>query len=188
MALYNVSIYKRFFDTVQEKPWTNVYHVDASSPEDALDHGEAILEIERLVHWDTVEFFRVSAKQPGSEAPAGQARETSLLGTRDATGESRLPLFCTIRVTLDDLVNRPDQKYLRCPVMESDCTNGALVNGTIDLINDSYIAGLLALPYLRSSSNGSYIGGTCQPYIQMRQRDWKRRSREGFHRGWVADS
>jgi len=187
MALFRATIYKRLFSSTEERPWTNVYHVDATSVEDALDHAESIVEVERLVHWSTVEFYRVTAKQASELGPAGQSRTLTLLGTRDATGESRLPLFNGIRVVLDDLAARPDQKYLRPPVMESECNNGALINDTIDLINSAYVEGLIALPFMRSSSNGSYIGGRCEPFIQMRQRGWKRRTRPGFHRGWVED-
>lgn len=188
MALYKVTLYKRIFSVSEERPWTNVYHVDAATVEDALDHAESIVEIERLVHWSNVEYFRVSAKQDIPDGPAGQARIISELGARDATGENYLPLFCSVRVTLDDLAARPDQKYLRTPVMESESNNGALVNDTVDLVNTAYVGGLIALPWIRSSSNGSYIGGQCAPFIQMRQRGWKRAAREGFHRGWVPNS
>lgn len=188
MALFKVTLFKRLNSVSEERPWTNTYHVDATSVEDALDHAESIVEVERLVTWSVVEFYRVSAKQVLEDGPAGQARTISELGTRDATGENWLPLFNGVRVVLDDLAARPDQKYLRPPVMESECNNGALVNDTVDLINTAYVGGLLALPYLRSSSNGSYIGGRCEPFIQMRQRGWKRRSREGFKRGWVPDT
>jgi len=185
MALYDVTLYKRIFDNDVDKPWTNVYHVDAATAEDALDHAESIVEIEKAVHWSIVEFFRVSARQALDDAPAGQSRDISTLGTRDADGETYLPLFCTIRVILDDIVNRPDQKYLRTPLMESEVQNGFIQSGTLTLMDTTYVGGLIALPYIRSSSNSSYVGGFTQAPIQMRQRDWKRRSRPGFKRGWV---
>lgn len=185
MALYNVTLFKRLIDLDQEGQWTNVYHVDAASPEDALDHAESIIQVERLVHWDIVEYFRVSAKQPGSEAPAGQARSVTDVGARDSAGENFIPLYCTARVVLDDLAARPDQKYLRLPIMESEQGAGFLEASTVDLINTAYVGGLLGLTFLRSSSNSTYIGGTTELAVQMRQRGWKRRSREGFKRGWV---
>lgn len=188
MALFRVTSYKRLFDVAQEQPWTNVYHVDATSVEDALDHAESIVEIEKTVHWSNVEFFRVSAKQDIEDGPAGQARNISELGDRDASGEDRLPLFCSVRVTLDDLTNRPDQKYIRGPVMESENNQGSLAGATITLFETSYADALIALTFIRSSSGGSYIGKSVTPFVQMRQRNWKRASRPGFHRGWVPDA
>jgi len=185
MALYNVTLFKRLIDLDAEGGWTNVYHVDAATAEDALDHAESIIQIERLVHWDIVGYYRFSAKQPDPLSAAGQSRTVTDTGARDATGENFIPLFCTARVILDDLENRPDQKYLRLPIMESEQAAGFLEPGTVTILQDDYIAGLVALPWIRSSSDSSYVGGTVELAVNIRQRNWKRRARPGFKRGWV---
>jgi len=185
MVFYRVTTHKRIYLEPTIPPWTNVYHVDAASVEDALDKAESIVEIEKTVHWSNIQFYKVSAKQPSELSQAGQSRTIEEVGDRDATDEKYLPLFCTVRVIFEDSIKRPDQKYLRTPLMESDVENGQIITDTITLVDTSYAEALVALAYIRSSSNESYTSGFTVRPVQMRQRDWHRRTRPGFKRGWV---
>jgi hypothetical protein len=185
MPLYKVYVYKEFAAQGSEKPWVNTYHVNAANEDDALDVAESISEIERAVHWSNIHFFRLAARQASELAGSGRQRAIDELGTRDATGETFLPSFCTVRVTFSDLIARPDQKYLRPMINENEQASGDLDPSIITLIDTAYVEPLLALPSLVSSSGGALTGGTIYPYVQNRQRGWHRRTRPGFVRGWV---
>jgi len=185
MPVYRGSIYKEFALQGGERPWVNTYHVNAATEDDALDDLEAIVEIERAVHWSNVHFFRIAVRQASALAGSGRQRQINLLGTRDATGESFLPSFCTVRVVFSDTINRPDQKYLRLMINENEQAGGEIEASLLTLIDESYAEPLIALPSVVSSSEVPYTGGTVYPYVQNRQRGWHRRSRPGQKRGWV---
>lgn len=185
VVLYIGSIYKEFVAQGEERPWVNTYHVDAANEDDALDNLESISVIERTVHWSNIHFFRLAVRQPSPLAGSGRQRAIDEVGDRDATGESFLPSFCTVRVTFSDNVARPDQKYLRLMINENEQAGGTLESSIVTLIDTSYADPLLALPYLVSSQGATLTGSAVYPYVQNRQRGWHRRSRPGYVRGWV---
>lgn len=185
MPLYIGTIYKEFAAAGVEPAWVNTYHVNAADEEGALDLMESVQDIERAVHWSNVHFFRIAVRQASILAGSGRQRAYDLLGDRDATGESFLPSFCTVRAIFSDQINRPDQKYLRLLINETEQGNGALDGSIITFVTTNYITPLLGLVGLVSSNGGQLTGGTVYPYVQNRQRGWHRRSREGFKRGWV---
>jgi hypothetical protein len=185
VVLYIGAIHKRFANQGAEPPWLNTYHVNAATEDDALDVMESIKEIEREVHWNNIEFWRLSVRQASVLAGSGRQRAISDLGVRDAGGENFLPSFCTVRVVFTDLVNRPDQKYLRPMINENEQTSGAVDASLITLMETAYAEPLLALPSVVSSNGVPLTGQTVYPFVQNRQRNWHRRHRDGFKRGWV---
>lgn len=188
MPIYVVTLQKEFANQGVEQPWVNTYHVSAASEEDALDIGEQIQVIEAAVHWSNINFTRITARQDSPLAGSGRQRATSLLGARDATGESFLPSFNTIRVTFTDGVNRPDQKYLRPMINENEQSGGTLEGDMPGFMEASYVNAILALTGVVSSDGVPYTSGAVYPFVQMRQRSWHRRTRPGFHRGYVPNT
>lgn len=185
MAFYNAEIRKAIADA--RDTWVNTYHVSAANEDDAIAIMEDVVAMERAIHWSDVFFTRLSVRQ---DSPlAGSGRQVALTGTgdRDATGEDFLPSFCTARIILTDGVNRPDQRYFRLRINENENDNGSLSSTLITFLEVNFIATFIALSGVVSSSHVPYTGGTVFPGVQNRQRGWHRRTRAGFHRGWVPD-
>jgi len=187
MAVYRVTTYKKFIDRADIKPWSNVYYLDTSSVEVALDGGEAIAQQEKLIMKEYTHVFRVHAVQNAILAASGGSRTVDIPGEVVGDTALMLPLFNAIRCTFSDGVRRPSIRYFRCPLQEDEIENGVLLEAFVADINANYCDNLLAIPGFVSNSGDAYTGAVCEPNIQMRQTDWHRRTRPGFHRGWVAD-
>jgi len=187
MPIFRVAIYKQLDGLGDEHEWSNVYHVDAADQDAAVSLASDISIIEQDVHKDYVVFARSYVKEEGLGTPEGVTN--NLIGNGQVTGDPtlRLPGFNTIRATFFDGVGRPDQKYLRLPLQEDDIVDGTINVTVNNLINLSYIGPLVSLAGLVSSDGVPYTGGNVYSAIQMRQTGWKRRTRPGFHRGWVPD-
>jgi len=187
MPFYDVTIRKEFTAVVGIAPWTNIYHVSAADEEAALDVGEAVAALEAAIMYDVCLITRLNARQSSVLAGSGRQRAVSIQGDRDSSGKQFLPLFNAVRVTFTDGISRPDQKYLRLPIAEDEQNSGALDSGLIDLIGLDYSAPLMGVSGVVSSDDAPYTSAVVQPQVQMRQRSWSRRSRPGFHRGYVPD-
>lgn len=187
MALYRVTLYHQLPDFPSEKPWTNTYHVDLGSKALAADAGEDIAAWEALVMPQYAEIFKIVAQQPSSISSSPVIRHVSIPGLLDIDPVLRLPLFNAVRVTLTDDVDKPTVMYFRFPLHEDQVESGALTGTFLGNVQTNFVGNLLGVAGLRSNSGASFTTGTVAPAVQMRQRDWKRRSRDGFHRGWVPD-
>lgn len=187
MAIFKVSIRKGMFVGVDRQVWTNVYRVDAGSLTDALDKGVSISVIEQAIYKDYVIMSSVRAIEDIVDPPEGASRV--LTGTGDITGDEtlRLPNFNAVRCTFSDGVGRPDQKYLRLPLEEGDVVSGSITTTLNNLVALDYVGPLVDLGFVVSSDHVPYSEGTVVAGIQMRQVSWHRRTRPGFHRGYVAN-
>lgn len=187
MPLYELSVSKRLTVGSDFKRWTNTYHADVPDLGSALAVAEAISIVEQKIHKDYVLFSYASAREAIENPPPGGI--IALTGTGDIVGDPtiRLPNFNAVRVILADGNGRPSQKYLRLPLEEGEVTDGTL---TAALINDvflEYVTDLMAIPEIRSNSGNEFTSGSVHPAVQMRQQNWNRRTRAGFHRGWVPN-
>lgn len=187
MPLYEVSVSKRLTVGNDLRRWVNNYHVEADDLTQALAHGVDISIIEQKVHKDYVLFSYVNAREAIPDPPPGGI--AALTGFGDVTGDPavRLPNFNSVRVVLADGNGRPSQKYLRLPLQEGEVTDGTLSAAIINDVTLDYVTDLLALGFLRSNSGDAFTSGNVVAAIQMRQTNWNRRTRPGFHRGWVAN-
>jgi len=98
-----------------------------------------------------------------------------------------LPLFNTLRVAMNDGEGRPNLKYFRFPIEESEMESGVPTSAFLDDINTVFLSALPAISGLVSNRDNEFTSFTAVPLIQMRQQGWHRRTRPGFHRGWVPD-
>jgi len=188
VATYLITIRKQFAaDPVGTRPWSNSYHVTAANEEGALDVASGIVDIERDITFETVLFLDYSARQDSPLAGSGRKRALGLLGDRGAEGVDFLPLFNTVRCTMTDGVQRPDQKYLRLPLPENEQANGVLTPEAVAFYTDNYALPLMGYVGLVSSDGVGFTSAVIWPYVQMRQLRWKRRTRVGFHRGYVPN-
>lgn len=186
MPLYLATIKKEFVTgTLDVKPWVNTYHIDAVDLAAALAVGGDILEIEKNVHWAIVRFTQLYARQVDFPGQEGRAQALNVFGDRAVGSNTFLPSFCAVRVTFNDDIGRPDQKYLRLPLAEDSTENGQLDTAEFALLGAGYLLPMLSVGGVVSSNGVTYTGGAIQPNIQNRQRGWHRRTRVGYKRGWV---
>jgi hypothetical protein len=187
MARFNVAIFKRLTVGTVFTPWSNVYQVEAASALDALDIGEDIVEIEKAVHKDYVQYTKMTATEDIDDPPVGSSRVLTATGDITGVENQRLPGFNAVRVILSDGNGRPSQKYLRPLLEEDDIADGSITTATRNLFSLSYAGPLIGLAGVVSNSGDTFISATVQDAIQMRQQSWHRRTRPGFHRGYVPD-
>jgi len=185
MAFYVCTIRKAIADI--NDTWVNRYHVSAADEDDAITIMQDVVAMEKAIHWSDVFFTRLAVRQ--DTALAGSGRQVALTGTgdRDASGENFLPSFNTVRIAFVDGVNRPDQKYFRLRINENENESGLLSSTLITFLEINFIATYVALSGVVSSSHVPLTGGSVVPQVQNRQRGWHRRTRPGYHRGWVPD-
>lgn len=188
MPVYNITVEKRMESgPFALRQWSNVYHVNAASIVAADGYADDLAAIERAIYPDNVAIVRLATHgAPGTGS--GFSRNVFLLGTRGTgTPATQLPLFNTVLVQLRPSLGRPSPKYLRLPLDEAEVTSGNIVAPLTTDLNADYLTPLLAYSHLCDEHGQAFTGGQVNVPVQMRQLGWHRRTRAGFHRGWVAD-
>lgn len=185
MPLFRVSVYKRL-EALNGEQWVNTYWIDALGANTALDQGELIAGFEMSCSPGAVVVYRISAK----EMPSGGTvlRGVNIPGELSFDPVNMIPMFNTVRVVLTDDEGRSESKYLRGMISE-DNVEGFNISGELrNFIITNYLEPLLGVLGLRGPNGEAINGGNVQQLIQMRQISWHRRTRPGFHRGWVPDA
>lgn len=186
MALYKVTVYKTNTDPYQLS-WTNVYHVDALGINTALDAAENIAEGEKLFYTADTVIDKVSA-QDGVVGGPIKYRGLNIGGDRPSDPGNLLPLFNTLRESLIDDEGNKNIKYYRGVLTEGDVAGGRInTDFLIDTVGPA-MAAILATLGLRTKEDFPVTSNAFWPFVQMRQLSWQRRSRPGYHRGYVPDS
>jgi hypothetical protein len=187
MVLYRVTVYSRMPDFPLEGEWSNTFHFNLGSKSLAADAGEDAAAIMAIQSPQYAEVFKVVAQQPGGLASSPVIRNISVPGLLDIDPTLRLPLFNAVRVTLTDDVDKPTVMYFRPPLNEGQIESGVLTTAYRDSYQTDVVTQLLGLAGIRSNDDSAFTTGVVYSGVQMRQRGWQRRSRPGFHRGWVPD-
>lgn len=116
-----------------------------------------------------------------------QTRLVSIPGTRVVTGDP-LPAWNVARMQFRaDAGNRPSTFYLRMGLTEDDVTGQTLASATQTLLDDFRTA-FLAQGHVCNPSGGLFTIGSFDEFVHMRQMGWHRRTRVGYHRGWVPNT
>lgn len=184
MTLFKVATHK-LLAAANQYEWTNVYHVDALGPNDACSKGAAIAAIEKDLYTADTVIFKVTATPPTPGTGASLAITET--GTRASDYNNLLPLFNCARVIFTDITLKPDQKYYRACLLEGDVAGGNIETDTIIDVIGPVATAIQEYAFIRSSNGDDYTGHVVARPVQMRQVSWHRRSRPGFHRGWVPD-
>lgn len=174
MAIFRAQIFK-IFGT--ERPWTNVYHVDAATLLDASDAVIAqIVPFEQSILNVGAEIVKVLVSDPETDEFIGTA--LSLPGTNSTT--SLLPLFCTMRARINVAgFGRNDSKYYRGFLDESN-TEDFLIDGATISAVEGLIDGLIgdmitASTPLVDNEGNAWQTSSVQSAVQDRQRHRRRR-------------
>lgn len=186
MAHYDITIYKLFNGApFAGETWTNVYRFDVGDATAALAKGVAVSTLEMSVSYEPIIVTKVTAvnKDDSADKLVGFPGAT---GALDPTGlGGYLPLFNTVRVVLRDPIQNPEQKYLRLGATPSNIGAGEWDGAFVAAVQADYADNLITLGGLIGPNGGTVEEATVLPKVQIRQLDWKRRSRPGFVRGWV---
>lgn len=187
MALYRVTIPKRFVSGAftAEREWRNVYTVEADSYDSALAVGDIIAGREMQFHTTDVGVRRIVAHLLTEPARrVGKTFETSRDGEIAIVG-SLLPLWNCVRVDFADQgVGRPERKYYR-PPLHTSMVEGLVLEASFFVQVEGAVDTIMGLTNYVGPSGESHASFAVHSLVQMRQRDWHRRQRPGFVRGYV---
>lgn len=187
MALWKGSIWKRITDDPSSKGWRNVYVVSASGAVAALAVLDEIARLEQAVHGNNITIY----EEVVTSIPAHGGFDKATVNYVGAVvlGAAALPLFNTMRVDiLSGFSARPERKFLRLG-LGADYTLGDRWNATT--VSDTavnYSTPLAALPGYVTPTGFPHSGSFTDDFIAMRQVNWHRRFRKGFHRGYIPDA
>ncbi len=182
MPRYNVSIVKQW----GTETWSNRYAVFAANLAAAITVGHSIVAIEKNTHSNVASFV---AMMVALDIPFSTERTVvGLTGTgAGVPGSDLLPLELTVHVRFHTGSGKPSHKFLRLPLEESLQSGGLLSAPFRAGVLTSYAQPLLDLAEYKDVDGQDFTSATIHPLVRNRQLDRRRRSRPGFHRGWVAD-
>jgi hypothetical protein len=187
VVLYVATIRSRLTDRPDSEPWSNVYHINASSKPNALLSAENVANAYTNMLKDFAEVYNITVQQPSALASSPAVSNNIQPGLKAGDINLMLPLFNTVRAVFSDGVGRPNQKYFRFPLQEDDVTAGVPTNTFLDDLSTTFLSLLFAVPGFCSNRGVAFTDISAVPLTQMRQQGWHRRTRPGYHRGWVAD-
>jgi hypothetical protein len=187
VALYRVTIPKRFVtgDFTAEPPWRNVYTIEADSYASALAAGDIIAGHEMAFHMADVGVTEIVAHLVTEPARrVGKVLAVSRTGEIAFTTQL-LPLWNCVRADFTDVgVGRPERKYYRPPLQKHQIT-GTVLEGLYLEVVQAGVNGIVALTNYVGPSGEQHDVAVVHSLVQMRQRNWHRRRRPGFVRGYV---
>jgi len=188
VPIFKVAIYKHTGGILaHESDWQNVYHVQAAGPEDALIMGQTIMNAEMAFHADSQYVTKIVVSDPAKLFFPRTEYHEDVSGERAAVG-AVIPQWNVVRVMFHPLsFARPDAKYYRINLGEGDINGQILETGIVTLVQDAVDALLASAAVVVNPAGSQLITATVVDAISMRQLNWHRHSRPGFHRGWVAD-
>jgi len=187
MVLYTATIRTRLSNRPDSQPWSNVYHINAASKPSALLSAENVGNAYINALKDYAEIYNITVQQDSPLASAPAVSNNVVTGLHAGDINLMLPLFNTIRVTFVDGVGRPNLKYFRFPLQEDEIEAGVPTTAFLDDIQTVFLSLLPLVSGFVSNRGVAFTDISAVPLTQMRQQGWHRRTRPGYHRGWVPD-
>ena len=187
MPLYDIRTYKHW-EVGSSESWENVYTAQTIVVGDTAAVALDIIAAERAVSYDWVSFdgYDVVLHAGGPAVLRGLGYIGQ--GDLDSAGlGGPVPLFNTIRATFFNALGRPEQKYLRLGANADNLENGQWSGEFKDFVDENYTQVLVGNLEYVGPNGEAHTGATTHQPVQMRQLSWGRRTRPGFHRGWVPD-
>jgi len=188
MVLYTATIRSRLTDRPDTRPWSNVWHVEAASPHLAMLQCNGIVNAYINMLKDYAEVYSQHVQFDHPLATPGESSDNIITGTETGDNTLMLPLFNSIRVAMHDGAGRPNLKYFRFPLQEDEIESGVPTTAFLDNLQTTFLSLLFLIDGLRSNRGIEFTDISAVPIVQMRQQGWHRRTRPGFHRGWVPDA
>src|ERR1044071_292359 len=120
MVLWEATIRCRLTDRPDTKPWSNVWHVDNASASGALTIANTIANAYLNALKDYAEVYNIHVQVPNPLGSPGASSTNIAPGLHAGDVAEMLPLFNTLRVAMQDGFGRPNLKYFRFPIEESE--------------------------------------------------------------------
>lgn len=187
MGVYKLEVVKELVASPGGYNWRNVYHLNTPTIDDAYGVASLVVDYEVGLHSTDVQFLKYQVSDP-SKVEAPRNNPLSNQGSRVAVG-AIIPPWNVVSVTFTNTAGgRPERKYYRVGLGEGDIVGSVLESAmrlTMISLTDVLVADVIAL----CSPDGNTItSGMVQAPIGMRQLHWHRKSRPGFHRGYVPNA
>jgi hypothetical protein len=169
MAIYQVDVEKQALNPAGNTVyWTNVYHVVAADQASAVTLGNSIVTLEKTVHATNTTFTKMRVNNVIDDGMAGTIFPLSGVGGR-TTPTDFLPMYCTVRVDFAKATGRPNRKYLRLFIGESEQTNGVVAASLVTSVTNNYAVPLLNTG-VQCDEDGTLItAAQVITFVQMRQ-------------------
>lgn len=171
-----------------ETQWSNIYHVTTANPATALTDLEAIANIQADVMYSLARVFRIGIRGSNTPGANGLFETVNIPGSVTPVGSDVLPLWNVAVIEFNVLGYRPTLKYLKLPLLEESVNGSVLTNGVLTSLSTAFISPLLGQPNFTNNHGLTFTDGAARASVGMRQTDWNRRFRPGFHRGWVPNA
>jgi len=174
MATFRTQLFKVMGS---ERPWTNVYHIDATDLSEAsTSAGNFIASFEQSILNSSASIFKITTSSLVDDTFVTD--NVSLPG--GSATSSLLPLYNTMKININvEGFGRADYKFYRGILDESNTEDFLIdptfASGASDLM-DGLIADMIAAgtPLVDSDGNAWTVSAT-QSAIQMRQRHRRRK-------------
>ena len=158
--------------------WSNDYLLNDTTIDDAEDTANLILAFEMHIHDDLTHFdyFRVSSYIPDDRV----FRHVPINQIGLLTNSESLPLFNTVRMDMATSNSDPARKYYRCPISESNQSNGILQGAYLTILSaaiSTYLTTPGVLTHIVTSKGHQVINATIYNQVQMRQLHRRKRKK-----------
>lgn len=163
-------------------PWVSEDGADTVALEDAIELAEVFVG---TLLADSAVVYKVAIQDPVTHF-TGLSYLHDYPGTRSVTGDA-LPGFNTCKVQFTGVLGqRPSTYHLRVGITEGD-VSGQVIGAPLLTALDAFIAGWIAQGHGCDPHGRTWVSGSRSDLVTNRQMSWHRRSRPGFHRGYVAN-
>ena len=172
MAIYEVSIRK----TLAANPlfaWSNVYHVEAASLDEASTLAGTLTTLEESIHNSFVAFHSVHVKER-VVAAVGRTIPLAGLGTWTTVGDA-LPAFVAVRVDLTPSAGRTGRKFYHVLVTENMQADGILDSAAQSYIQDAFDSIATDFSAWLTDPTGTYFYTSAAVSLQLTQHQFKRK-------------
>lgn len=152
--------------------WSNDYLIQATDMDDAVATANALVTMERHLHYDNILFVFVRVSQNNPLTRVFRHIGLNVYGLQSLGGAEYLPLFCTVRVDFTTDNSDPSRKYYRMPVMEAWQSNGVISGTQVTALNallTTYFLGSVAGDNIYTPKGNLVTGAAVYPNVQMRQ-------------------
>jgi hypothetical protein len=154
---------------------------------EADNAANGIVLLEKTLYPDNVHIVRYAFADP--LVPGSSRSIQTFEGGSRGVGAvaTQLPPFNTVLVHLGVAVGRASLMHLRPILDEADVDSGAITTATYDAISTGWLSPLVARGDVTDESGNLITTGLLDLPLRSRQLGWHRRTRVGFHRGWVPN-
>jgi|SRR5690242_4651675 len=189
MPVYRVTVTKQLIDGHDAlHPWSNVYHINRTDLPSAALAAPELVQLEKTLYPDNVRIIRYSVADP-TNPQSGFSVGINESGNRSVGAvATQLPRWNVVRAKLNVPQGRPSNMYLRPILDESEVDDGSIATAVYDAINTGWGTPLVGLGYVCDEDGQLITSVNVLLPVANRQTGWHRRTRTGFHRGWVPDA